>query len=167
MSSKPPLGSRVGTLCAAELGVDGPICAKVVLIRNRTSPRGLIVTAGVHATVNVQRNSMLSWKLPEMCREMEAQVSPDVDQVYFLARASNEIKDVEVLEVSTDVVSEIDAAGRVAACCSPVGRVVLQGFSSDQIQAVEFPVLGVLVHWRVVLERKIEKRWKLAISNTP
>ena len=25
---------------------------------------------------------------------------------------------------------------------------------------VEIPVLGVLVHWRVVLERKIEKRWK-------
>ena len=112
----------MGTPCAAELGVDGLICAKVVLIRNRTSPRGLIVTAGALATVNVQ--SPLIVLLPERCREMEAPISPDVDVVNLLARAStHKIKNVEVFEVAAEVVSEIDAKGRVAACCSPVGRV--------------------------------------------
>ena len=38
---------------------------------------------------------------------MRPYVSPDVDEIHFLARAStNKIKDVEVLEVSTEVVSE-------------------------------------------------------------
>ena len=122
MSSKPPLGGRVGTLCAAELGVDGPIVANVVLIRNRTSPRGLKVTAGACPTVSVQSVSIVL--LPERCREMEAPISPDVHVVNLLARAStHKIKDVEVFEVAAEVVSEIDAKGRVAACCSPVGRV--------------------------------------------
>ena len=58
---------------------------------------------------------------------MRTHVSPDVDVFYFLALAvSKEINDVEILEVSTEVVSEIDAVGRVAACCSPVGGVSLQ-----------------------------------------
>ena len=58
---------------------------------------------------------------------MRPHVSPDVDEIHFLVRAStNEIKDVEVLEVSAEVVSEIDAVGRVAACCSSVGGVRLQ-----------------------------------------
>ena len=43
-------------------------------------------------------------------------VSPDVDVFH---------SDVEILEVSTEVVSEIDAVSRVAACCSPVGGVSL------------------------------------------
>ena len=99
---------------------------------------------------------------------MEVPLSPDVDVFHLLTRTFTvKIKDVEVLEVSTEVVSEIDAVGWVAACCSPVGSVVLQGFSSDQIQAVEFPVKGVLVHWIVVPERIQEKRGKSAISNTP
>ena len=167
MSSKPPLGGRVGTLCTAELGVDVPIVAKVVLTGDRTSLRGLEITVGAHVTVNVQTHS-LCCALPERCREMEAPVSPDVDVFHLLTRTCTfKIKDVKVLEVSTEVVSEIDAVGRVAACCSPVGRVVLQGFSSDQIQAVEIPVQGVLVHWIVVPERILEKRGKLAISNTP
>ena len=166
MSSKPPLGGRAGTLCAAELGVDDPIVAKVVLTGNRTSPRGLKVTAGAQATVNVKTPFM--YNLPERCREMEAPISPDVDVVNLLARAStHKIKNVKVFEVASEVVSEIDAEGRVVACCSPVGRVILQGFSSDQIQAVEIPVQGVLVHWIVVPERILEKRGKLAISNTP
>ena len=51
---------------------------------------------------------------------------PDVDVFHFLALAfSNEIKDVKVLEISTELVSEIDAVGWVAACCSPVGGVSL------------------------------------------
>jgi len=53
MSSKPPLGGRVGTLCAAELGVDDIIGAKVVLTGDRTSLRGLKVTPGAQATVSV------------------------------------------------------------------------------------------------------------------
>ena len=166
MSSKPPLGGRAGTLCAAELGVDDPIVAKVVLTGNRTSPRGLKVTAGAQATVNVQ--IIFMYTLPERCREMEASISPDVDVVNLLARAiTRKIKDVKVFEVAAEVVSEIDAEGRVVACCSPVGRVSLKGFSSDQIQAVYFPVQEILVQWCVVLERKTAKRVKHAIGNTP
>ena len=166
MSSKPPLGGRVGTLCAAELGVDPPIYAKVVLTGNRTSPRGLKVTAGAQATVNVQ--IIFMYTLPERCREMEAPISPDVDVVNLLARAiTHKIKDVKVFEVAAEVVSEIDAEGRVVACCSPVGRVSLKGFSSDQIQAVYIPVQEVLVQWCVVLERKTAKLVKHAIGNTP
>ena len=166
MSSKPPLGGRVGTLCTAELGVDDPIVAKVVLTGDCTSLRGLKITDAL-VTVSVQ-SDFLYYTLPERYREMEAPVSPDVDVFHLLTRTFTfKIKDVKVLEVSTEVVSEIDAVGRVAACCSPVGRVVLQGFSSDQIQAVEIPVQGVLVHWIVVPERILEKRGKLAISNTP
>ena len=122
MSSKPPLGGRAGTLCAAELGVDVPIEAKVVLTGNRTSPRGLKVTAGARATVSVQIPCIVL--LPERCREMESPISPDVDVVNLLARAStHKIKNVKVFEVAAEVVSEIDAKGRVAACCSPVGSV--------------------------------------------
>ena len=62
-------------------------------------------------------------KLPKRDRQILAYVSPDVDVFHFLALASpNIINDFEVLEVSTEVVSEIDAVGRIAACCSPVGR---------------------------------------------
>ena len=122
MSSKPPLGGRVGALCTAELGVDDPIVAKVVFLGHRSGPPGLKVTAGAQATVNVQSPFIVL--LPERCREMETPISPDVDVVNLLARAStHKIKDVEVFEVAAKVVSEIDAKGRVAACCSPVGRV--------------------------------------------
>ena len=122
MGSKPPLGGRVDTLCTAELGVDEPIVAKIVLTGDRTILRGLKVTTGVRATVNVQSPFIVL--LPERCREMETPISPDVDVVNLLARAStHKIKDVEVFEVAAEVVSEIDAKGRVAACCSPVGRV--------------------------------------------
>ena len=66
-------------------------------------------------------------KLPKRDRQILAYVSPDVDVFHFLALASpNRINDFEVLEVSTEVVSEIDAVGRIAACCSPVGRASLQ-----------------------------------------
>ena len=64
--------------------------------------------------------------LPERSRQMRTHVSPDVDVFHFLTRAwPKEIYDVEVFEVSTDVISEIDAMGREAACCSPVGGVSL------------------------------------------
>ena len=66
-------------------------------------------------------------KLPKRDRQILAYVFPDVDVFHFLALASpNIINDFEVLEVSTEVVSEIDAVGRIAACCSPVGRASLQ-----------------------------------------
>ena len=100
------------------LGVDDTIVAKVVLIGNRTSPRGLKVTVGARATVSVQSESLYC-TLPERCREMAAPVSPDVDVFHLLTRTFTfKIKDVEVLEVSTEVVSEIDAVGWVAACWS-------------------------------------------------
>ena len=58
--------------------------------------------------------------------QIRTHVSPDVDVFHFLALAfSNEIKDVKGLEISTEVVSEVDAVGWVAACCSLVGRVSL------------------------------------------
>ena len=54
-------------------------------------------------------------KLPKRDRQILAYVSPDVDVFYFLALASpNIINDFEVLEVSTEVVSEIDAVGRIS-----------------------------------------------------
>ena len=59
-------------------------------------------------------------------------MSPDVDVFHFLALAfSNEIKDVKVLEISMEVVSEIDAVGWEAACCSPVGGVGIS-FAPDK-----------------------------------
>ena len=74
--------------------------------------------------VNMQSPFIQS--LPERRRQMRPHVSPDVDVFHFLARAcTNEIKDVEVLEVSKEVVSEINAVSRVAACRSPVGEVSL------------------------------------------
>ena len=52
---------------------------------------------------------------------MNAHVSADVDVFHFLTLAVFTVIDnVEVFEVSTDVICEINAMGRVAACCSPV-----------------------------------------------
>ena len=91
--------------------------------------------------------------LPEACGEMHANVSSDVDVFHFLAlRSPKEINYVEIFEVSTNVIFEINAVCRVTACGSPVRGVTLQGFHSCQAQAVQIPVLGVLVHWSVVLE---------------
>ena len=53
-------------------------------------------------------------------------MSTDVDVFNFLAFVGNKfIHNVEVLEASPNVISEIDAVGRVAACCSPVSGVTL------------------------------------------
>ena len=53
-------------------------------------------------------------------------MSSDVDVFNFLAFVANKvIHNIEVLEASTDVIFEIDAVGRVAACCSPVSGVTL------------------------------------------
>ena len=91
-------------------------------------------------------------------------MSADVDVFNFLAFVVVKvIDDVEVLEAFTNVISEIDAVGRVAACCSPVSGVTLQGLYSCQTQAVQIPVLCVLVHWRVVFERDTPKSGQLTI----
>ena len=64
--------------------------------------------------------------LPERRRQIRTHVFPGVVVFHFLALAfSNEIKDVKVLEISKEVISEVDAVGWVAACCSPVGGVSL------------------------------------------
>ena len=106
--------------------------------------------------------------LPEANRDVHARVSTNIDVFHFLALVySNKINDVEVLEISTHVISEIDAILREAACCSPVGGVNLQKLHSCQTQPVLFPVLGVFVHWRVVLEGNVGKRGKSAIQSAP
>ena len=84
---------------------------------------------------------------------MHANVSSDVDLFHFLTLPSpKEINHLEVLEVSTNVIFEINAVCWITACCSSVCGVTLQGRHSCQAQAVQIPVLGVLVHWSVVLE---------------
>ena len=102
--------------------------------------------------------------LPERCCKMNAHVSADVDVFHFLTLAlSTVIDNVEVLEVSTDVICEIDAMGRVAACCSPMGGVILQRLYSRQTQAVKIPVVGVFIHWSVGLERGRLENGKFAM----
>ena len=106
--------------------------------------------------VNVQGIGVSN--LPEACCQMDAHVSADIHVFHFHALASpQKIDDVEVLEVATDVVSEIDAMGWVAARCSPVSGVTLQRLHSCQTQSVEIPVEGVLVHWSVVLKGNLQE----------
>ena len=122
MSSKPPLGSGLRSLCAAELGIVDPIPAKVVFTGRCIKCR-LELAASYDGTVGMQA---FIRKLPERHRHTCTVVSSDVDVFYFLALASpNIVNDIEVLEGSTQVVSEIDAVSRVVACCSPVGGVSL------------------------------------------
>ena len=107
-------------------------------------------------------------KLPERYRQILAHVSPDVDVFHFLALAwPNIINYVKVLEISTEVVSKIDAMGRIAACCSPVGGVSLKWSHSGQTQSVLIPVLGGLVHRCVYLEGNAAEFWKTSISRAP
>ena len=64
--------------------------------------------------------------LPKRYRLVDPDVSTDVDIFNFLAFVVGKvIDDVEVFEASPNVISEIDAVGRVAACCSPVSGVTL------------------------------------------
>ena len=76
--------------------------------------------------------------LPERYSQINADASSDVDVFHFIALASTKVIDyVEVLKASTDVVTKIDAVSRVAACCSLVGGMSLQGSHSHQTQAVQ------------------------------
>ena len=123
MSSKPPLSSRVVCLCATELGINGRIEAKVVFSRYRSILCGELARIG--RAVMMQHVSVLY--LPKGYQKVRAIVPSDIHIFYPLTFGNTkEIDDVEVFEVSTEVVSEIDAVGRVAACCSPVGGVSLQ-----------------------------------------
>ena len=126
MSSKPPLSSRVVCLCAAELGIKCTIIAKVVFTWYRSNSCAELAQTG--RAVNMQ-----SPALPKRYCKVRAIVPSDIHIFYPLTLATaKEIDDVEVFEVSTEVVSEIDAMGRVAACCSPVGGVDLQRSHSRQ-----------------------------------
>ena len=165
MSSKPPLGSGLGIFCAAKLWVVGTIPTKIIFITHSTSPCRFELTVSVDWTVNMQT---FMKKLPKRDRQILSHVSPDVDVFHFFAQASpNIINDFEVLEVSTEVVSKIDAVGRIAACCSPMGGVSLQWSHSGQTQSVLIPVLGLLVHWSVYLEGSAAEFWKTSISRAP
>ena len=125
MSSKPPLGVRLGALCAAKVGVEGWIEAKVVFTWHGASTSSVKLTVSGF-TVGMQ-NECIVYILPERRRQIRAYVAPDVDVFHSLARAPpHEVDDVKVFEVSSEVVSEIDAMSRIAACCSPVGGVSLQ-----------------------------------------
>ena len=131
MSSKPPLGVRLGALCAAKVGVEGWIEAKVVFTWHGTSTSSVKLTVRGW-TVGMQ-NECILYILPERRRQIRAYVAPDVDVFHSLARPPpHEVDDVKVFEVSSEVVSEIDAMSRIAACCSPVGGVSLQGSHSLQ-----------------------------------
>ena len=123
MSSKPPLGSGLGILCAAKLWVVDTIQTKIIFTSHSTNPCRFKLTVSVGPTVNMQAFMKI---LPERYRQILAHESPDVDVFHSLTLASpNIINDVKVLEISTEVVSKIDAVGRIAACCSPVGGVSL------------------------------------------
>lgn len=165
MSSKPPLGSGLGILCAAKLWVVDTIPTKIIFISHSINPCCIKLTVSVDWTVNMQA---FMKKLPEEHRQIFAHVSPDVDVFHSLALAwPNIINDVKVLEISTEVVSKIDAVGRIAACRSPVGGVGLQWSHSGQTQSVLTPVLGGLVHWCVYLEGNAVEFWKTSISRAP
>jgi len=95
---------------------------------------------------------------------MDTNVPTNVDEFHFFALfVPKEIDDVEILEVSTHVVSEVNAIFRVATGRSPVGGVVLQRLHSCQTQAIKIPILGVLVYWIVVLEGSRIENGKFAI----
>lgn len=107
--------------------------------------------------------------LPEANRDVLARVSTNIMFSTFLHWLTP-IKStmlIKVLEISTHVISEIDAIFREAACCSPVGGVNLQKLHSCQTQPVLFLVVGVFVHWRVVLEGNVVKRGKSALQSAP
>ena len=165
MSSKPILGGGLVSLCTTEVGIEGTIKAKVVFLGycTRFGCRKLAICA---RTVSMQALTVI---LPEWNCQIYTRVSPDVNEFHFFARAiwSNIIEDVEVFKVSAEVVSEIDAVGRIAACYSPVGGVSLQWSHSGQAQSIRIPVLGVFVHWGVPLQWSSFKWGEMSIRETP
>ena len=164
MSSKPPLCCWLIILRAAELRVGFPIQAKIIFGINRAR-RWIELTASMR-TIDVQAPYPLF--LPETCCLVHSLVISDADKLYLLTLASsNVIDNVEIFEVSSNVISKIHTLGWVTACCSPVSGVTLQGFHSCQTQAVQLPVLGVLIHWRVHAEWSIPEWGKGTIWLAP
>ena len=152
MTSKPPLCCWLIILGAAEFRVRRPIKAKIIFNPNRAR-RWVKLTASMR-TIDVQARCPIC--LPEACRLVHSLVISDADKLCFLSLAfSNVIDNVEIFEVSSNVISKIHTVSWVIACCSPVSGVTLQGFHSCQTQAVQLPVLCVLVHWRVHFEWSI------------
>ena len=99
---------------------------------------------------------------------MHAHVPADVNVFHFPALARpKKVNNVEVFEVATHVVSEINSMGWVAARCTPVSGMTLQGLHSCQAQPVEIPVDSVLVHRSVVLEGNLQKSVQLTIHVSP
>ena len=106
--------------------------------------------------------------LPETCCLVHSLVISDADKLYLLTQATSSVIDnVEIFEVSSNVISKIHTVGWVTACCSPVSGVTLQGFHSCQTQPVQLPVLGVLVHWRVHAEWSIREWGKGSMRLAP
>ena len=82
MSSKPPLGSGLGILCAAKLWVGGTIQTKIIFSWHSTNPCRFKLTVSVDWTVSMQA---FTKRLPERHRQILAHVSPGVDVFHFLA----------------------------------------------------------------------------------
>ena len=131
MSSKPPLGGRLGSLRAAKLCTHaGSVPAKVVFLSHCSRLRHLELTVSICA---ISMQGPCIEPLPERYRQIRGHVSPDIDVFHFLTcAATNIINDVKILEVSPKVVPKIDAIDRVAACSSPVGGLALQEPHSRQ-----------------------------------
>ena len=134
-------------MCIRDSGM--PVTTKIIFGMNRA--RSWIELTTSMLTIDVQAPYPLS--LPELCCLVHSLVFSDADKLYLLTLACSKVIDnVEIFEVSSDVISKIHTVGWVTACCSPVSGVTLQGFHSCQTQTVQLPVLRVLVHWRVCVE---------------
>lgn len=121
MGAKPPLSGGMITCCATELGVNGMVITKVIFLGHCAGPR-VEVTACL-AAVDVQR---VTSALPKTGGEMNTYVSPDIHKLHLPTLTNpNKVDNVEVFEVTADVVCEINAMGRVTAGCAPVSGVGL------------------------------------------
>lgn len=156
MSSKPPLSCGISRLVTAELWVHDTVITKVVFAWHCT--RSWVKLAAGMTAVNVPKDR---GSLPDTCCQMHSHVPADVNIFHLHALAwPGKIDYVKVFEVATDVIFEIDTIGWVAASCSPVSGMSLQWPHSSQAQAVQIPILGVLIHWSVAVKGNRAKRCK-------
>ena len=94
---------------------------------------------------------------PKWCREVRAIVPSDIHIFYPLTLACfRAIDNVEVFEVATEVVCEIDAIGLVAACCSPVGGVDLQSLSFRPKLFKYLFLVNLIIHSRSFFEQYLK-----------
>ena len=163
MSSEPPLSGRIRPLVAAELWVDVTVIAKVVFAWH--CARSRVKLAAGPTTVNVPE---IRGILPDTCCQIHAPVPANVDVFNLHALAwPRKINDVEVLEIATDVVSEIHTIGWVAASCPPVSGMSLQWSHSCHAQTVQIPILCALVHWSVAVKGNRAERWQRTMPVSP